>query len=252
MSSTIPIALLLGLTAAAAEVLGGLLLVSRGVWPRRAQLTMLALGAGFILGLIFLKILPDSWAVIGAEASLAMLAGFGTLHFFEHAVVGHLHFGEETHKEAMASRMAGLSAFSGLFIHAFFDGLSISVSVQFDLFLGFLVFFAVLLHKFPEGLTIGSIMLSAGFSKRAVVQAALGIGMATVLGAASLLLLPAIDGVWVARILAFSAGTVLYVGATDLIPELNSCEERVPPLMVFVGIGLFYVSEKLLASLIGG
>jgi zinc transporter ZupT len=251
MTNALPIALLLGLAAAAAEVLGGYLLVARGTWPRRAQLTMLALGAGFILGLVFLKILPESWTIIGAEASLAMLAGFGTLHFFEHTVVGHLHFGEETHKEAMASRMAGLSAFSGLFIHAFFDGLSISVSVQFDVFLGLLVFFAVLLHKFPEGLTIGSIMLSAGFSKRAVMQAALGIGVATVLGAASLMILPTIDEVWVARILAFSAGTVLYVGATDLIPELNTCEERMPPLMVFVGIALFALSEHFLAELIG-
>lgn len=251
MTNALPIALLLGLAAAVAEVLGGYLLVARGTWPRRAQLTMLALGAGFILGLVFLKILPESWEAIGAEASIAMLAGFGTLHFFEHAVVGHLHFGEETHKEAMATRMAGLTAFSGLFIHAFFDGLSISVSVQFDLFLGLLVFFAVLLHKFPEGLTIGSIMLSAGFSRKAVMQAAVGIGGATILGAASLMILPDIDQIWIARILAFSAGTVLYVGATDLIPELNASEQRIPALMVFVGIALFYLSEHLLAEFIG-
>ena len=243
--------LLLGFAAAAAEVLGGLLLVSRGRWPERAQVTMLALGAGFILALIFLSVLPKSWEAVGPEAAIAMLAGFGTLHFFEHAVVGHLHFGEETHKEAMASRLAGLSAFSGLFIHAFFDGLSISVSVRFDLFLGLLVFFAVLLHKFPEGLTIGSIMLSAGFSRQAVIRAAVGIGLATVLGAASMSVLPEIDRAWMGRILAFSAGTILYVGATDLIPEINKCEERLPPLMVFVGIALFYLSEKLLATLIG-
>jgi zinc transporter ZupT len=75
--------------------------------------------------------------------------------------------------------------------------------------------------------------------------------VATVLGAAALVVLPTIDSIWVARILAFSAGTILYVGATDLIPELNSCEERVPPLMVFVGIALFFLSEHLLAELIG-
>ncbi|MEK6650592.1 MAG: ZIP family metal transporter [Bacteroidota bacterium] len=245
------LSLLLGITAAAAEVLGGMLLVSRGRWPERVQVTMLALGAGFILALVFLKVLPESWDAVGSEAAVAMLAGFGTLHFFEHAVVGHLHFGEETHKEAMASRIAGLSAFSGLFIHAFFDGLSISVSVHFDLFLGLLVFFAVLLHKFPEGLTIGSIMLSAGFSRAAVIRAAVGIGLATVIGAATMSILPSIDQQWMGRILAFSAGTVLYVGATDLIPEINKCEERMPPLMVFVGIALFYLSERLLAALIG-
>lgn len=243
--------LLLGTAAAAAEVMGGLLLVSRGKWPERAQVTMMALGAGFILALIFLSILPESWDAVGPEAAIAMLAGFGTLHFFEHAVVGHLHFGEETHKHAMASRTAGLSAFSGLLIHAFFDGLSISVSVHFDLFLGLLVFFAILLHKFPEGLTIGSIMMSAGFSRTAVIRAAMGIGLATIIGAASMFILPEIDREWMGRILAFSGGAILYVGATDLIPEINKCEERMPPLTVFAGIALFYASEVLLEYLIG-
>lgn len=247
----IAIVLLLGLAAAIAEGLGGYLIASKGRWPERAQVTLLALGAGFILSLVFLKILPESWNAIGSEAAAYILAGFATLHFFEHTVVGHFHFGEEVHKEAMASRIAGLSAFSGLFIHAFFDGLSISVGMQFDLFLGLLVFFAVLLHKFPEGLTIGSIMLSAGFSRRSVIRSALAIGVATLMGAASIVILPAVDQVWMGRILSFSAGTVLYVGATDLVPEINKCEERIPPLMVFGGIALFYVSERLLTLLMG-
>lgn len=247
----VPVVLLLGFSAAIAEALGGYLIASRGRWPDRVQVTLLALGAGFILSLVFLKLIPESWNAIGSSAPAFALAGFCTLHFFEHTVVGHFHFGEEVHKEVMASRVAGLSAFSGLFIHAFFDGLSISVGMQFDLFLGLLVFFAVLLHKFPEGLTIGSIMMSAGFSKRSVIRAAIGIGAATLLGSASVVVLPAVSSEWMGRILAFSAGTVLYVGATDLIPEINKCEERIPPLMVFAGIGLFYGSELLLTALMG-
>lgn len=242
--------LLLGCVAAFAEFLGGYLIASRGHWPQRAQVTMLALGAGFVLALVFLELIPHSFEAIGASASVYALAGFGTLHFFEHTVVGHLHFGEEVHKEAMASRLAGISAFSGLMIHAFFDGLSISVGLQFDLLLGLLVFTAVLLHKFPEGLTIGSIMLSAGFSRENVIKAALAIGAATILGVATVLFLPGVNEIWLGRILAFSAGTVLYVGATDLIPEINKCEERMPPLMVFGGIALFYLTDLMLKSVL--
>jgi len=45
--------LLFGLTAALAEVLGGILILSRPVWPRRTQETLLALGAGFLIALAF-------------------------------------------------------------------------------------------------------------------------------------------------------------------------------------------------------
>ena len=90
-----------------------------------------------------------------------MLLGYAVLHFFEHTVVGHLHFGEETHREVMISPVASISTFTGLFIHAFFDGFAISAGMQFNFYLGLLVFFAVLLHKIPEGLTIATVMLAA-------------------------------------------------------------------------------------------
>jgi len=45
---------------------------------------------------------------------------------------------------------------------------------------------------------------------------------------------------------AFSAGAAVYVGASDLIPEINKSENRLPPLIVFVGMLLFYFSERVL------
>ena len=130
--------ILFGFIAAMAEVLGGSLIYFKKTWPRRVQEILLALGAGFILALVFLKLIPASIEKLGDSASLYLIIGFGTIHFFEHTVVGHLHFGEETHSDVMVSKLAGISAFSGLFIHAFFDGLSISVGMQFDFLIGLL------------------------------------------------------------------------------------------------------------------
>ena len=45
---------------------------------------------------------------------------------------------------------------------------------------------------------------------------------------------------------AFSAGVAVYVGASDLIPEINKSKDRIPPLVVFAGMILFYVSDLLL------
>jgi zinc transporter ZupT len=242
--------ILFGLIVAVAEVLGGVILVYRRQWTQRTQEILLALGAGFILALVFINLIPASFQTLGESAALYMLLGFSVLHFFEHTIVGHLHFGEETHSHVMVSRVASLSAVGGLFIHAFFDGFSISIGMQFDFLLGLLIFFAVLLHKIPEGLTIASIMMSANYPRRKVLFAIFGIGLATLVGVASAFLFSATDAKVIGMAFAFSAGTIIYVGASDLIPEINKSKDRIPPLVVFVGMMLYYVSERLLEGLL--
>lgn len=238
--------LLYGLVAALAEILGGSLLVLRREWPSKIQDYLLALSAGFLLALIFLELVPESFKAIGpAQASILMLAGYCVLHFFEHTLVGHLHFGEENHPEVMVSRLASYSTFAGLFVHSFFDGFAISAGMQFDYSIGVLVFFAVLLHKIPEGLTIASVMLAADHRRRTVLLASGAIGLATMLGVSSVFLLTNVGQGIVGSAFAFSAGVATYVGATDLVPEVNRSDRRVTPLVVFVGMLLFYVGRML-------
>ena len=241
---------LFGLAAAAAEMLGGSLIYLKKSWPRRIQETLLALGAGFILALVFLKLIPASIGALGESAMLYCLLGFATIHFFEHTIVGHLHFGEETHSEAMVSKGASVSAFSGLFVHAFFDGFTISIGFQFNFLLGILIFLAVLLHKFPEGLTIGSIVVAAGFPRKMVLMSTLGLALATLAGVCTLFLFKTMSADAIGAGFAFSAGVAVYVGASDLIPEINKSRDRIPPLIVFAGMILFYLSERILGMLV--
>lgn len=244
------VTLLFGLMAAGAEVLGGTLVVLRKEWPRKIQEYLIALSAGFLLALVFFELIPESLNLLGPGASLYIVIGFGLLHFFEHTIVGHLHFGEETHADVMVSKSASISAFSGLFIHAFFDGISISAGMQFDFMIGLLVFFAVLLHKFPEGLTIASIMLAANQPKRTALIASLLIGVATMLGIVSVFFIADVSPSAVGIAFAFSAGAATYVGASDLIPEINRSGNRVTPLIVFGGMLLFYLSQRLLEGMV--
>jgi zinc transporter ZupT len=243
--------LVYGFVVALAEVFGGIFLVYRRRWNQRTHELLLALGAGFILALVFLNLIPASFETLGHSAALYMLIGFSTLHFFEHTVVGHLHFGEETHSHVMVSRLASLSAVGGLFVHAFFDGFAISIGMQFNFLLGLLIFIAVLLHKIPEGLTIASIMISASYARKKVLFAIFGIGVATLAGVVSALLFGDVGTKFTGIAFSVSAGTIVYVGASDLIPEINKSKDRIPPLVVFAGILLFYVSERLLEGMIG-
>lgn len=244
--------LLYGLAAAIAEILGGALVVLRRQWPARVQEFLLALSAGFLLALAFVELIPESLSAVGPQAAILLLLGYSVLHFFEHTVVGHLHFGEEKHRDVMVSRAASYSTFAGLFIHAFFDGFAISAGMQYDFSLGLLVFLAVFLHKIPEGLTIATVMLVAQHPRRTALLASAAIGAATMLGVVSVFLLTRIDQEIVGLAFAFSAGATLYVGASDLIPEVNRSEKRIIPLLVFVGMVLFYAGSALVEMYLGG
>ncbi|MDL1893196.1 hypothetical protein FBQ87_09950 [Sphingobacteriales bacterium CHB3] len=237
-----------GLIAALAEILGGALVVLRKEWPTKIQEYLLALSAGFILALVFLELIPEGIHAVGFEAPLYMLAGYSVLHFFEHTIVGHLHFGEETHRDVMVSKIASISTFAGLFIHAFFDGFAISAGMQFDFSLGLLIFIAVLLHKIPEGLTIASVMLAAEHRRRTAFLASAAIGVATMLGIVSVFFLASVNEEIVGKAFAFSAGIATYVGASDLIPEINHSKNRIIPVLVFGGMALFYVGQMLVSA----
>jgi len=242
--------ILYGLVAACAELLGGSLVVLRKQWPKRVQEYLLALSAGFILALVFIELVPESLEKVGPEAPLFMLMGYAVLHFFEHTIVGHLHFGEETHHEVMVARTASIATFVGLSIHAFFDGFAISVGMQFNFYLGILIFVAVFLHKIPEGLTIASVMIAAEHRRQTAFLASVAIGVATMLGIVSVFVLSGVSERLVGLAFAFSAGIATYVGASDLIPEINRSNNRVIPVFVFVGMVLFYAGRVVLEPLV--
>src|SRR5688500_8976327 len=188
--------LLFGLLAAGANVLGGLVLVKSGAHRlgERFLKYLVALGAGFMLAAIFIEILPQSVGIwtsthSGASASEAvvpamtlLLAGYLCIQFFEHTLAPHFHFGAETHPESFMRPSAAYTAVGGLWIHTFFDGVSIASAFLVNFKVGFLVFIAILLHKMPEGFTVASIMLASGRSTKKALIATAAIGAATLAG----------------------------------------------------------------------
>jgi ZIP family zinc transporter/zinc and cadmium transporter len=232
-----------GAAAAAATVLGGLLVTRRS----RSDLVLrsfIALGAGFMIAAVCLRMLPESMK-LSPHAPILILLGYLLVHFFEHTAAPHFHFGEEVHSDEMVNPAVGFSALVGLSTHAFFDGVSISSGFLISLPLGLLIFFAVAIHKIPEGFTVASIALASGRGAAGARNASLILAGATLLGTAAM---------WrfaeaVPYALPVSAGVTLYVAATDLLPEVNEERGIRMALVVFLGVALFYVTELGLESL---
>ena len=236
--------LALGLAAALANVLGGLIVVSRSHWNEVLLKSFLALGAGFMLAACFLRMLPESFR-ISPQAPILVLLGYFLVHFFEHTLTPHFHFGEETHGEAMLDPAAGWSALLGLSIHTFFDGVSIASGFLVSVPLGLLIFGAVLLHKLPEGFTVASIALASGRGKRGALLSSSLLALAALLGV--LVMRPFAGALPYA--LPLSTGVTLYVAASDLMPEVNEERGVRMALTVFVGVALFWLSEQALERL---
>lgn len=186
---------------------------------------------------------------------MLLLAGYLLTQFFEHTIAPHFHLGEEIDDDAHTHggdhdghdhpKIEASSAYTGivgLLIHTFFDGISIAAASQLDMKVGFLVFLAVLLHKFPEGFTVGSMMLAAGKGPRQVLIATSVIGLTTLVGVIFFYLVGTNLGVSVAYALPLASGVTLYVAASDLIPEVNHHGGHRPlvSLSVFAGVALFF------------
>jgi zinc and cadmium transporter len=231
-------AVLLGLTAAAANVFGGAIIVQKN-WERRYLRYFVALGAGFMLSTALVEVVPTSLELGGRYAAFLILLGYLIIHFFEHTVTPHFHFGEETHEDEFVHPHKGFSVLIGLIIHTFFDGIAIAAGFLVSNWLGWIIFLAVFLHKVPEGFTVSSVMLASGRSRSFAWIASVFLGAATVAGVLTM----AVFRHQVSAGLPLAAGVTIYVAASDLIPEVNKEPGVGMALVVFLGVACLFVLD---------
>lgn len=230
-------ALLYGLAAAAANVLGAVAVTMRATWSLRVLDALLSFAAGFLISVSLLDLLPDSIVYAGRVAPLIALGAFVLVHLTQHTLGRHFHFGEETHD---VSELVSSSALIGLLMHTFVDGVAVASGLRVGMGLGALVFVAVLLHKFPEGLAISSLFLAAGARRSRAVLAAGALGASTLLGVVLTDQLPLLRHYG----LAVSAGVTLYVAASNLVPELQDRPGARIPLSFVAGCGLYLAARS--------
>ena len=234
------LSLVLGLTAAAADVFGGALIAHR-TWERHYLKYFVALGSGFMLATALVEMVPEGLHLAGARGPLFVLAGYLLVHFFEHTVTPHFHFGEETHADEFVHAHTGFSVLVGLLAHTFFDGIAIASGFLVSNELGWLIFLAVFLHKIPEGFTVASVMLASGRSRGIAWGSSVLLGASTLAGVLAMAALQRFLGVG----LSLSAGVTIYVAASDLMPEVNKEPGVKMALVVFLGVGLVFVLGQL-------
>src|SRR3954463_4717110 len=234
-------ALIYTAVAAAANLLGAAAVVAHNRWSVRALENMVALSAGFMVSVAVVDLVPDSIRVHGESAALIILLGYLLVHLTQHTLAPHFHFGEEHHH---VTKVVSFSALAGLILHTFVDGVAIASGFGISTALGLLVFFAILLHKLPEGLAISSLFLASGESRRAAFAASGALAASSLIGA----ILTEQVQLLAQYGLPLAAGVTLYVGASNLVPEFQGKPGWRLPISFFLDCALYYAARSLIGA----
>ena len=267
------LAITLGLITALANIFGTYLATIRR-HPSRTLITQAtAFGGGFLLAAALLEMFPQSLEQGGSVMALFVAAGYLLIYFIEQGLSVHFHqipsfqgnnHPDETHNPSGVVEISppgsapilltvgtGLATLVAFNVHDFIDGLAIgSAMVAANQALGILVFLAVLLHEIPAGFVISSVMLGSGFSRRVAILAGASIGLITLLGIATPFLVGEVSAFATHALLALATGTFVYIGASILIPMIETGGSRLSFLYVALGFLVFFGSSELLGLFI--
>lgn len=240
--------------SALANVLGGLLVVSRKNWSDGAVGGMLGFSAGFLLAIALLDLIPASLNIHEANAFF-ILCGLLSVYFLGLVSSGHNHGEMTLHHAHGTTRRTEVGLWTGMIIHTFFDGASIVAAFDVGHHIGVLVFLAVILHKIPDGLTIATLILANTKDRSRAVWSSISLGISTLVGALFMGGLLSMNIHWhpdelAAAALAFSAGAFLFVAVGDVLPEIHHQNKMVSTLTVLLGI-VAYIATAALLSLSG-
>jgi len=207
---------------------------------------ILSFTAGVLLGVVSFEILPEIFVLANKQgfdatgAMVALVIGFILFHTLEKFVLIH-HVHEADYATHHHPQVGVLSA---VFLagHSFMDGVGIGLGFQVSKSVGILVAIAVISHDFCDGLNTVSLMLVNRNSTRRSIAMLLLDSIAPILGAASTLYIQ-VPPHFLMLYLGFFAGFLLYIGASDILPEAHS-QNHSPITMILIGLtclGAFFI-----------
>jgi zinc and cadmium transporter len=219
------------------SLLGGILPLATVLNHTRLQV-YLSFSAGTMLGAAFFHMIPEAIRVGSGTTVRWSAVGLLTLFFLERFFSFHHHESQDrvvttADPSPQTSALPWGSAAFGLAMHSLVGGVALASAVVADFQVGkgaagagLGVFFATVVHKPADALTITVLMVRAGAARR--VAHLVNLGFALMIPAGVVLFWlgtgwigPERSAPWTAGALAFSAGTFLCIALSDLLPELQ-------------------------------
>ncbi len=228
--------------AGMATLVGAALVVWNEDRIKKYTVYLMSFAAGVMLGTAFFHLIPEACESSGMEMLLYVLLGFLSFYIIENVIMFH-----PCHDEKCEIHKLGTISFIGLFVHSLLDGVAIAVGFEVGHGIGVFTALAVILHEFPEGISVSGILLHSGSSKKRIYVNSSLVAAATPLGAILFgQFAKKLPTELLAILLAFTAGSFLYIAAADLIPESHKKNDRKIAAVLLAGVVLVYAVGEIL------
>ena len=189
---------------------------------------VLGLSAGLLLGLVGFDLLPEIFEMntnnlIGVRTtSVALIAGFLSLHFIEQFAGSHEPAESDYgHEHTHAVEIAGTVGAIAMAGHIFLDGVALALAFKVSNALGYAVFIAMIVHAFSDGLNTVALLIKTG-QWRSRGKYLLAVDAVARVGGAAIGSALTISDSNLAIYLALFSGIVIYLATSHILPEAHS------------------------------
>lgn len=192
-------------------------------WGHRNTAYFMCFAAGVLISASFLHMIPKAFSLNPAGPAW-LLAGFLGMHLFNRFLTAFVCEKDPEKKEYAI----GVLPMLGIGFHSFIDGFIYSIAFTVSVLTGFLATVGMVLHEFPEGIVTYLLLVRGGFAERSAMRFAfVAAAVTTPLGMlVSWPMVSAIDQPTLGLLLSLSAGALVYVGATHLLPRAEQERRR--------------------------
>lgn len=137
-------------------------------------------------------------------------------------------------------------------VHNFVDGVIIAASFIVSIKLGVITTIAIILHEIPQELGDFGVLIYGGFTKRKALFCNFLTALTAIVGAVTGYFLSDFAKGFLNFIIPFTAGGFIYIGASDLIPEIHKETNLMRSSLAFVafllGIAFMAIAKALLPN----
>jgi ZIP family zinc transporter/zinc and cadmium transporter len=228
------------LIAASTTMVGSLIILIFHKWSEKKSFLIINFTAGVMLTFAFAHLIPEGFE-LNSNTMLYALIGFLFMFFLQFIVLFHPCHDRECHTHTHVASVVGLS------LHSIIDGLMIAIGFEAKTELGLLTTLAILLHKLPDGITISGILLHKGSSKKKIFLFSLLTTLFTPLGTIlGLCLFKGISLHMLGAFLGITAGSFIFLSASDLIPETHKSKDKITSLILFAGVFVVLTAKRII------
>lgn len=230
------------------SLIGGIALLSRRSLADAMARYATPFAAGALIAAVFLDLLPEGIAESTAESVLIWtMVGIVAFFLLERFLTWFHHHHEHEHAENQASKSLIII---GDTIHNALDGVAIAAAFLVSVPAGIITTIAVAAHEIPQEIGDFGLLLSKGMRRSRVLLVNIMSALATTVFAVVTFALGSADKLPIGALLGVSAGFLLYIAMSDVIPSIHKSEPKKKflspaPFLLILGIVVVAVAVQI-------